>query len=174
MNSSDYGCFPINMHSPSDVDTMVVRAELLKGTQPFYEAVEDAKMYYRDDGHQPGPNTRDVMEAVTTVRKHYPGARKHLTDLYSSVDSSIKHLVQILIQELDEAEKDVEELAKDVESKGGLRHKAGGGFQLSSTRLAKSNNKKMFCCFVIFLILLGAVMAGAAWCRSSKCHRMKW
>ena len=166
----------MNFHQggTSNVDAMVVRAELLKCAQPFYEAVDDAKMYYRDDGHQPGPNTRDVVDAVANVRKHYPGTRKQLTDLYAGVDVSMKQLVHALIQELDEAEKDVEELVKDVESKGGLRRKAGGGFQLSSTRIAKSSNKKLFCCFVIFLILLAAVMAGAAWCRSSKCHRMKW
>jgi len=169
---------PVSMRGDlptSQYDANVVQAELLKGAQPFYEAVEDAEMYYRDDGNMPGPNSEYVIDAITTARQQYPAVRQHLMNMHGGVSSDMKGMVKDLVQELDQAEMKVEEIAQDLNGKGGPKPKKSKSFQFSSSKLAGTdNNKKMFCCFVIFLILLAAVMAGAAWCRGAKCHKMRW
>lgn len=166
----------VNMRSnmpTSDYDSNVVQAELLRGTEPFYEAVEDAEMHYRDDGNMPGVNLDLVLEAINKARQHYPIARKHLMDIHEGCDSGTKPVVQKLIKEMDESEQKVEDIANDAQMKGGVSPKSQNSFTLSK-KARSDNNKKMFCCFVVFLILLAAVIAGAMWCRASKCHRMKW
>lgn len=151
-----------------------VQVELLKNAQPFYEAVEDAEMYYRDDGNKPGPNSEYVLDSIQTARQQYPAVRQYLIDIHGGSSSEMKNMVEQLIQEVDESEMKVEEIAADLNDKGGPKPKKSKSFNFSSSKLATGSNKKMFCCFVIFLILVASVLSGIAWCVGTKCHRMKW